>query len=208
MYVSTHRFSQVLMKNSWLNDITPPSQVSLQAVFFIDRQRSHSFGEKVTYWHPLHILQHITQGTCRYTCRLYTTWDKLNLNIHVFQGINFTLHLTNYNFVYFTKAAFTLNRFHWKTALQYSFSSKRCSVYTKSFFVVLSAEVNYTRGMWVCRFGKHSKFCMMRCRKCNFVLIDVEVGILLTFLESTKAKVHVCLYQKYISVFLCLHTKS
>ena len=107
--------------------------------------------------------------------------------------------------MYFTKAAFTLNRFHWKTALQYSFSSKRCSVYTKSFFVVLSAEVNYVRGMWACRFGKHSKFCMMRCRKCNFVLIDVEVGILLTFLESMKAKV--CLYQKYISIF-CVYTRK
>ena len=40
---------------------------------------------------------------------------------------------------------------------------------------------------------------MMRCRKCNFVLIDVEVGILLTFLESMKAKVR--LYQKYVSIF-------
>ena len=29
-------------------------------------------------------------------------WDKLNHVFHVFQGINFTLHLTNYNFVYFT----------------------------------------------------------------------------------------------------------
>ena len=42
-------------------------------------------------------------------------------------------------------------------------------------------------------FGKHSKFSMMRCRKLNFVLIDFEVGLLLTFLVSMKAKV--CLYQ-------------
>ena len=48
-------------------------------------------------------------------------------------------------------------------------------------------------------FGRHSKFSMMHCRKCNFVLIAVEVGVLLTFLASTKAKVH--LYQKHVSVF-------
>ena len=55
-------------------------------------------------------------------------------------------------------------------------------------------------------FGKHSKFCTMRCRKCNFVLIDVEVGLLLTFLASMKTKVR--LYQKRVSVFGCLHVKS
>ena len=38
-------------------------------------------------------------------------------------------------------------------------------------------------------FGKHSKFSTMCCRKCNFVLIDVEVGLLLTFLASMKDKV-------------------
>ena len=38
-------------------------------------------------------------------------------------------------------------------------------------------------------FGKHSKFSTMRCRKLNFVLIDFEVGLLLTFLASMKAKV-------------------
>ena len=54
-------------------------------------------------------------------------------------------------------------------------------------------------------FGKHSKFSTMRCRKRNFVLIDVEVGLLLTFLASMKAKVR--LYQKYVSVFGCLHVK-
>ena len=43
-------------------------------------------------------------------------------------------------------------------------------------------------------FGKHSKFSTMRCRKRNFVLIDVEVGLLLTFLVSMKVKVR--LYQK------------
>ena len=37
------------------------------------------------------------------------------------------------------------------------------------------------------------------------MLIDVEVGILLTFLASMKAKVHVCLYQKHAFVFGCLH---
>ena len=47
-------------------------------------------------------------------------------------------------------------------------------------------------------FGKHSKFSTMRCRKLNFVLIDFEVGLLLTFLTSMKAKVR--LYQKYASV--------
>ena len=82
---------------------------------------------------------------------------------------------------------------------------KRCSVYTKLFFVVLLVEVNYARGMWVCHFGKHSKFSTMCCRKCNFVLIDIEVGVLLTFLVSMKAKVR--LYQKYVSVFGCLHVK-
>ena len=69
-------------------------------------------------------------------------------------------------------------------------------------------EVNYARGIWVCRFGKHSKFSMMHCRKCKFVLIDVKVGLLLTFLASMKAKVHVRLYQKYVSVFGRLDMKS
>ena len=39
----------------------------------------------------------------------------------------------------------------------------------------------------------------MRCRKYNFVSIDVEVGLLLTFLASMKAKE--CLYQNYVSIF-------
>ena len=64
--------------------------------------------------------------------------------------------------------------------------------------VVLSAKVKYARGIW---FGKHSKFSMMHFRKCNFVLIDVEVGLLLFFLASMKAKVR--LYQKCVSVFGC-----
>ena len=51
-----------------------------------------------------------------------------------------------------------------------------------------------------------SKLSTMHFRKCNFMLIDVEVGLLLTFLASMKAKVH--LYQKYVSVFGCLHVKS
>ena len=55
-------------------------------------------------------------------------------------------------------------------------------------------------------FGKHSKFSMMCCRKCNFVLIDIEVGLSLTFLASMKAKV--CLYQKCVAVFGCLHMNS
>ena len=54
-------------------------------------------------------------------------------------------------------------------------------------------------------FCKHSKVSMMRCRKCNYVLINVEVEVLLTFLESMKVKVR--LYQQYVSVFLCLHVK-
>ena len=79
-------------------------------------------------------------------------------------------------------------------------------VWGRDYVVVLSAEVNYARGMWACRFDKHSKFSTMRCRKCNFVLIDVEVGLLLTFLASMKAKVR--LYQKCVSVFGCLHVNS
>ena len=54
-------------------------------------------------------------------------------------------------------------------------------------------------------FWKHSKFSTMHFRKRNFVLIDVEVGLLLTFLASMKAKVR--LYQKYVSIFGCLHVK-
>ena len=54
--------------------------------------------------------------------------------------------------------------------------------------VVLSVEVNYARGMWACCFGKHSKFSTMRCRKCNFVLIDIEVGLLLTLLATVISK--------------------
>ena len=50
------------------------------------------------------------------------------------------------------------------------------------------------------------KFSTMSCRKCNFVLIDVKIGLSLIFLASMKAKVH--LYQKYVSVFWCLHVKS
>ena len=55
-------------------------------------------------------------------------------------------------------------------------------------------------------FGRHSKLSMMRCRKCNFVLIGIKVGVLLTFLASMKAKVLLC--QKYISVFSSLHVKN
>ena len=46
-------------------------------------------------------------------------------------------------------------------------------------------------------FGKHSKFSTMHYRKCNFVLVDIQVGLLLTFLASMKAKVHVCLYIRF-----------
>ena len=55
-------------------------------------------------------------------------------------------------------------------------------------------------------FGRHLKFSTMHCRKCNFVLIDVKVGVLLTFLASMKAEVRS--YQKYASVFGCLHVKK
>ena len=53
-------------------------------------------------------------------------------------------------------------------------------------------------------FGKHSNFTAMHCRKCNFVLIDVEVGLLLTFLASMKTKVR--LYQKYMYPILGVYT--
>ena len=80
--------------------------------------------------------------------------------------------------------------------------SKRCSIYTKSFFIVLLAEVNYAHGMWACQFWQalqvqHDVLQKMQLR--------VEVGVLLTFLVSMKAKVR--LYQKYVSVFGCLHVK-
>ena len=54
-------------------------------------------------------------------------------------------------------------------------------------------------------FGKHSKLSTM-CYRNATVLIDVEVRILLTFRVSMMAKE--CLYQKYVSIFLCLHLKS
>ena len=38
------------------------------------------------------------------------------------------------------------------TVTLYSFSPKRCSVYTKSFLIVLSVEVNYAYEMWACHF--------------------------------------------------------
>ena len=48
----------------------------------------------------------------------------------------------------------------------------------------------------------------MRCIKYNFVLIDVEVGILLTFLASMKAKVHVYVCIKSMHLFFgFLHMK-
>ena len=105
--------------------------------------------------------------------------------------------------MYVYKAVFTLQRFWW---IRWLVFHQRGAAFTRS-FVVLSAEVNYACGMWACRFGKHvhSKFSTMRCRKRNFVLMDVEVGLLLTFLASMKAKLR--LYQKYVSVFGCLHVK-
>ena len=72
--------------------------------------------------------------------------------------------------------------------------------------VVLSADLIMHMECGRAVFGKHSKFSIMRCRKFNFVLIDVKVGLLLTFLVSMKAKIH--LYQKCVSVFGCLHMKS
>ena len=89
--------------------------------------------------------------------------------------------------------------FHWKTALRYLFSPKRYSICTKSFY---QWKLIMHVGILFC---KHSKVSMTRCRKCNYVLINVEVEILLTFLESMKVKVR--LYQQYVSVFLCLHVK-
>ena len=72
--------------------------------------------------------------------------------------------------------------------------------------VVLSADLIMHMECGHAVFGKHSKFSIMRCRKFNFVLIDVKVGLLLTFLVSMKAKIH--MYQKCVSVFGCLHMKS
>ena len=46
----------------------------------------------------------------------------------------------------------------------------------------------------------------MHCRKCKFVLIDVEVGLLLGFLVIMKAKVHVHMYQKYVTVFFRVYS--
>ena len=66
--------------------------------------------------------------------------------------------------------------------------------------VVLSAEVNYARGMWACRFASTRASSALRY---NFVLIDVEVEVLLT---STKAKVR--LYQKHVSVLGGVYTKT
>ena len=90
-------------------------------------------------------------------------------------------------------AAFTRQRFFMNTVTSvFVFTEEMQRLHV----VVLSAEVNFA---WECGraiFGKHSKFSMMHCRKCNFVLIDVEVELLLTFLASMKAKV--CLYQVYI----------
>ena len=51
-------------------------------------------------------------------------------------------------------------------------------------------------------FGKHSKFSTMRCRKCNFMLIDVEVRILLTFQRLR----YVCIKSVYL--FLGVYTRT
>ena len=103
----------------------------------------------------------------------------------------------------FIKAAFTQQRFFMNmVTLVFIFTEEVQRLH----IVVLSAEVNYACGMWAWHFGKHSKFSTMNCRKCNFVLIDVKIGLSLIFLASMKAKVH--LYQKYVSVFWCLHVKS
>ena len=101
------------------------------------------------------------------------------------------------------KAAFTRQRFFMNmVTLVFIFTEEMQRLH----IVVLSAEVNYAHGMWACHFGKHSKFSTMHCRKCNFVLIDIEVGLLLTFLASMKAKV--CLYQKCVSVFAWVFTRE
>ena len=75
-------------------------------------------------------------------------------------------------------------------------------VYTKSFI----SKINYAYGMWACHYCKYSKFSTMQCRKCKSVLIDVEVGILPTSLATMKDMVR--LYQKYASIFQCLHVKK
>ena len=79
-------------------------------------------------------------------------------------------------------------------------SLNRCNIYMNSFFVVLSAEVNYAHGMWVCCFWQalEVQHDALQKMQLHIHLIDVEVGPLLTFLVSMKAKVH--LYQKYVSL--------
>ena len=80
---------------------------------------------------------------------------------------------------------------------------KRCSIYMKSISSFYKQKLIMHMECGRAIFGKHSKFSMICCRKCNFMLIDVEVRRLLAFLASIKDKVHV-----YVSVFGCLHIKS
>ena len=93
----------------------------------------------------------------------------------------------------------------WKfVPIRYLFSPKRCNVYTQWFYQrKLIMQVECGCGI----FGKHSKqdlkFSMMRCSKCTFVFIYIEVGLLLILLASMKGKVR--LYQKYVPVFECLN---
>ena len=85
-------------------------------------------------------------------------------------------------------------RFHWRGA---AFTWSIVFLYL-NYQQKLIMHVECARGRAV--FGKHSRFSTMCCRKCNFMLIDVEVGLLLTFFAGTKAKVH--LYQ---SMYPFLH---
>ena len=97
-------------------------------------------------------------------------------------------------------------RLHDNASYEYGYFSirfhRRSAAFTQGHFLLF-----YQRKLimhvecWHAIFGKHSKFSTMRCRKCNFVLIDVEVGLLLTFLASMKAKVRLYHKYMYVSVF-------
>ena len=79
----------------------------------------------------------------------------------------------------------------------YTLFTKKMQHFTLSCFVTRSLIMQVKCGRT--HFNKHSEYSTMRWRKYNFMSMDVEVGRLLTFLASMKAKER--LYQNYISVF-------
>ena len=67
--------------------------------------------------------------------------------------------------------------------------------------VILSALVNYAHGMWAYHFVS-IRLTQSSARwdiEMQLCVVEIKVGLLLTFLESMKAKVR--LYQKYVSIF-------